>query len=246
MRRRLIAKLEIKSENVVKPIFFEGLRVIGNPNKIAKSYYIDGVDEIFLVDIVASLYRRSINYDLIRNISKELFIPLTVAGGIKKLDDISKLLEIGADKVSINTHAIQNDPSLINRAARKFGSQCILSNLEVKKIDKEWFCLSDGGRILSNRTVFDWMRELEKRGVGEILIQSVDFDGSLNGFDIDLFSQIKEKIKINTPLIHCSGAGNIKHIKDLIRIINPNSICVSTVLHDNILKIKQIKKILND
>lgn len=242
MKKRLIAKLEIKSGDVVKPIFFEGLKKIGNPATIANFYYKQGIDEIILIDIVASLYRREIDYETIKKVSKKIFIPLTVGGGIKKLDDISKLLAIGADKVSINTHALQNDPSLINRAARKFGSQCIISNLEIKKIENNWYCLSDNGRIFSNRKVIDWIKELSSRGVGEILLQSVDFDGSLNGFDYDLFQKIKEKINVRSPLIFASGAGNLKHFKKLIKIINPNSICVSRVLHENLLSIKQIKK----
>ncbi len=244
MRKRLIAKLEIKSSKVVKPIYFEGLRQIGEPSKIAYKYYKDGIDEIILVDIVASLYNRDINLEVIKNVSKKIFIPLTVGGGIKKLEDISKLLNIGADKVSINTHAVQNDPSLITRAAKKFGSQCIVSNLEIKKINNDWYCLSDNGRINSGKKVVNWINELVSRGVGEILIQSVDFDGSLNGFDLELFENIKNNINVKVPLIHCSGAGNKNHLKELIKFINPNSICVSTILHDKILTIKQIKNII--
>lgn len=244
MRRRLIAKLEIKSEFVVKPIFFEGLKKIGDPALIAKKYADAGIDEIILIDIVASLYKRKINFEVIKNVSKNLFIPLTVGGGINKLDDISRLLSIGADKISINTHVLQNDPSLINRAARKFGSQCILSNLEIKKIRNDWYCLSDNGRILSNKSPINWINELSSRGVGEILIQSVDYDGSLSGFDYELFEMIKKKVAIKTPLIHASGAGKIAHFQKLIKKINPNSICVSSVLHENLISIKKIKKII--
>ena len=244
MRKRLISKLEIKSGNVVKPIYFEGLKVIGSPIKIARDYFKQGIDEIIFIDIVASLYNRQIDYNLIQSVSKEIFIPLTVGGGIKKLDDISKLLNLGADKVAINTHALQRDPSLINRAAKKFGSQCIVSNLEVKKIGSEWFCLTDNGRINSGKKVLDWIHELSSRGIGEILIQSVDYDGSMRGFDNELFLNIKKNSRTKVPLIYCSGAGNQNHFKNLNNDINPNSVCVASILHEKKMTVKQIKKIL--
>ena len=244
MRRRLISKLEIKSGNVVKPIYFEGLRKIGDPVVIAENYYKNGIDEIILIDIVASLYKRELDYNLIQKISERIFIPLTVGGGIRKLDDISKLLSIGADKVSINTHALQTDSSIINRAAKKFGSQCIVSNLEIKKIKNEWYCLSDNGRINSGKNVIDWINELTSRGIGEILLQSVDFDGSLKGFDHQLFLNIKNNIKTKVPIIFCSGAGNKNHLKKIVSIHNPSSICVSSILHEKLITIKNIKKII--
>ena len=240
MRTRLIAKLEIKSENVVKPIHFEGLKVIGSPTKLARKYYDDGIDELLLIDIVSSLYQRSINYNLIKDISKKIFIPITVGGGIKSVKQISDLLEHGADKISINSFALQTKPNFINQAVKRFGSQCITVNIDAKKIGNNWNCISDGGRVYSDKNVIDWMREVEDRGAGEILLQSLDTDGTMNGFDLELLIKIKDVV--NIPIIISSGAGNIDHIKKLKKKINPDAICVSSVLHYKKLKIENIKK----
>ncbi len=240
MRTRLIAKLEIKSKNVVKPIHFEGLKVVGCPYKLAKKYYNQGIDELMLIDIVSSLYQRSIDYDFIKKISKEIFVPITVGGGIKSTKQISKILEHGADKVSINTFALQNNSNFINEAVKKFGSQCITANIESKKIYNNWICISDGGRVPSSRKVINWIKELEDRGVGEILIQSLDTDGSMKGFDLELLNNVKNIV--NIPIIVASGAGNMDHIKELKKLIDPDAICLASVLHYNKLKIKNIKK----
>jgi cyclase len=242
MRSRLIAKLEIKGNNIVKPIHFEGLKIVGSPLKISKQYYDDGIDELLLIDIVASLYQREINYNLIKEISKKIFVPISVGGGIKSINQISKLLEYGADKISINTFALQFDPNIINQAAKKFGSQCITSNIEVKKIDNDWICLSDGGRVLSNKKVTVWIKELESRGAGEILLQSIDKDGTMEGFDLELLNMVYNIV--NIPIIISGGAGKIAHIKELKKKYNPDAICISSALHYKKLKIKDIKKIL--
>lgn len=240
MRTRLIAKLEIKGKNVVKPIHFEGLKTIGSPKKMAKRYYDEGIDELILIDIVSSLYQRSIDYNLIKNISKKIFIPVTVGGGIKSVKQISDLLEHGADKISINSFALQKKPSLINQAVKRFGSQCITINIDAKKIGNNWKCISDGGKVYSNKNVIDWMREIEDRGAGEILLQSLDTDGTMNGFDFELLIKIKDVV--NIPIIISSGAGNIDHIKKLKKIINPDAICISSALHYRKLIIRNIKK----
>tara|TARA_S200000501_G_C20855220_1_gene757443 strand:+ start:2322 stop:3050 length:729 start_codon:yes stop_codon:yes gene_type:complete len=239
MRTRLIAKLEIKSENVVKPIHFEGLKVIGSPAKLAKKYYDEGIDELLLIDIVSSLYQRSINYNLIKDISKKIFIPITVGGGIKSVKQISDLLDHGADKISINSFALQTKPNFINQAVKRFGSQCITVNIDAKKIRNNWNCISDSGRVYSDKNVIDWMREVEDRGAGEILLQSLDTDGTMKGFDLELLGKIKNVV--NIPIIISSGAGNIDHIKRLKKKINPDAICISSVLHYKKLKIKNIK-----
>ena len=240
---RLISKLEIKSDNVVKPIYFEGLKYIGDPKLLAKKFYDNSIDELILIDIVASLYRRKINLNLIKEVSQNVFIPLTAGGFITSLSDISKILQSGADKVCINTHSLQYDPKLINRAAKKFGSQCIIANLEIKKIDKQWICLSDGGRISSRREVKNWIKELQERGIGEILLQSVDRDGSKKGFDIELFDYLNDSFKV--PIIHCSGAGSLEDFKKLKKRINPQSVAFSTVLYEEICSINKIRKIFS-
>jgi cyclase len=242
MRSRLIAKLEIKGDNIVKPIHFEGLKIIGSPIKIAEKYYNDGIDELLIMDIVSSLYQREINYKLIKEISKKIFIPITVGGGIKSINQISKLLEYGADKISINTFALQFNQNIINQAAKKFGSQCITANIEIKKIDNDWICLSDGGRVLSNKKVADWIKELENRGAGEILLQSIDKDGTMQGFDLELLNKVYNSI--NIPVIISGGAGKIAHIKELKKNFNADAICISSALHYKKIKIKDAKKIL--
>jgi cyclase len=242
MRTRLIGNLQIKGNNVVKPIYFEGLKIIGSPIKLAKQYYNNGLDELFLTDIVSSLYQRSIDYNLIKKISDNVLIPITVGGGIKSVEQISELLEHGADKICINTYALQNKPNFINQAIKRFGSQSIIGNIETKKIKNDWFCLSDGGRVLSKKKVFNWMKELEDRGVGEILLQSVDKDGSMKGFDLDFLYKVKDLV--NIPIIVSGGAGKIDHIKKLKKEINPDAVCVSSVLHYKKIKIKDIKKYL--
>lgn len=240
MRVRLISKLELKSNFIVKPIYFEGLRKIGEPLSISHNYYRKGIDEIIVIDIVSSLYNRSINYDLIKKISKKIFVPLTVGGGIKTIDDVSKLLECGADKVALNTFALQTKPKLIRLIANKFGKQCITINIEAKKIKNDWVCLSDGGRVLSKWKVVDWIKEVQDQGAGEILIQSVDRDGSGKGYDIELLQKIKKYIHI--PLIVASGAGSQNDILKMNRLIKPQAICVSTLLHENKLNILSTKK----
>ena len=145
---RLVAKLEIKSENLVKPIYFEGLKKIGDPEKFALKYYQEGIDEIIYLDIVASLYQREINYNLIKKTSKGILVPMTVGGGVRSLKDMEKLFDAGADKVAINTYALQHDPNIIDQAAKVFGSQAVVLNIEAKKRVNWWECFSDNGRIL--------------------------------------------------------------------------------------------------
>lgn len=241
-RTRIIAKLEIKSEYVVKPIFFEGLKKIGDPIKIAKKYYNDGIDEMIIIDIVSSLYRRPINFKQLKEISKNIFIPITYGGGIKNLKDIENCLKNGADKVSINTHSINSNGKLIERASKEFGSQCIISNIEAKKIENEWFCYTDGGRINSGIRIQDWIKNIQEKNVGEIFVQSIDHDGFTDGPDYKLIEYLKNKIKV--PFIIGSGFRSYEHLKRVKKIINSDAVCFSSALHHKDLNIKKIKKII--
>ena len=242
MKTRIIAKLDVKPPYVVKPIFFEGLRQIGNPVDLAKKYYEQGADEIIYIDIVASLYQRKILFNEIEKTARELFVPLTVGGGVKTIEDFSKLLNSGADKVAINTYAIQKNPEIINEAAQIFGNQAIVVNIEAKKWENNYECYTDCGRIRSGKDVIEWAKEVESRGAGEIFLQFVDRDGTQKGFDIQLAKKVIESIKI--PVIVSSGAGSLEHIKELIKFAKPSGVGISSVLHYNKLSIKEIKKFL--
>lgn len=241
---RIIAKLDVKPPFVVKPVHFEGLRKVGKPAEMAKKYYEQGADELLYVDIVASLYQRAILFDEIEKAANELFIPLAVGGGVKTIDDFSKLFHLGADKVVINTHAVQQDPSIINHAAEVFGNQAVVVNVEAKKWDQNWECYTDCGRVRSGRDVLSWIKEVEDRGAGEVLLQSVDCDGRKRGFDIDLAKQVVDLV--NIPVVVSSGAGSLDDIAKLIELVKPSGVAIASLLHFNQLTISDIKAHLTE
>ena len=240
---RLIAKLDVKPPYVVKPVHFEGLRKIGNPSELAKKYYDQGADELFYIDIVSSLYQREILFDNIEKVANELFIPFAAGGGVKSIDDFSKMFHMGADKVVINTYAIQEDPSIINKAAKIFGSQAVVVNIEAKKWQNHWECYTDCGRIQSQKNVLEWAKEVEQRGAGEILLQSVDTDGRCRGFDIELAKKVVSLVDI--PVVVSSGAGSLEDIKTLIKVANPSGVAIASLLHYDRVNIQDIKQYLN-
>lgn len=242
MKTRIIAKLDVKPPYVVKPVHFEGLRKMGAPVELAKKYYDQGADELFYIDIVASLYQRNILFDEIEKTANELFIPFAVGGGVKSIEDISKLFHMGADKVVINTHAVQEDPDIINKAAEIFGSQAVVVNIEAKKWDENWECYTDCGRIQSDKDVLKWVSEVELRGAGEILLQSIDADGRQRGFDIDLAKKVVNQV--NIPVVVASGAGSLEDIKELIFDAKPSGVAIASQLHYDKLTISDIKKYL--
>jgi cyclase len=238
---RIIAKLDVKPPYVVKPVHFEGLRKVGTPESLAKKYFLDGADEIAYIDIVASLYQREILYDKIKKTAEELFVPFAVGGGVQTLDEFSKLFHSGADKVVINTYALQKDPSIIDKAAMVFGSQAVVVNIEAKKWNESWECYSDCGRIRSGKSTLDWAREVQERGAGELFLQSVDKDGRQKGFDLELCNEVINALKI--PVIAASGAGDLDDIK-AVASLNPSGIAISSVLHYEKLSINNIKSAL--
>lgn len=243
MNTRTIAKLDVTPPYVVKPVHFEGLRKIGSPKDIAKRYYEQGADELIYIDIVSSLYQREILYDHIYETAAELFIPFGVGGGVKTIEEISKLMHLGADKVLINTFALQEDPDIIDKASKIFGSQAIVVNIEAKKHDNSWECFTDCGRIQSGKSVLEWVEEVQSRGAGEILIQSVDKDGRQRGFDLELAGKVVDSV--NIPVVIGSGAGSLEDIKELILYAKPSGVTVSSILHYEKCSIKEIKEYLN-
>ena len=244
MRTRIIAKLDVKPPYVVKPVHFEGLRKIGLPAELAKKYYEQGADEIMYIDIVSSLYQREILFDEIQKTANNLFIPFGVGGGVKTIEDFSKLFHNGADKVAINTYAVQENPEIINQAAQIFGNQAIVVNIEAKKWNGWYECYTDCGRIQSSKNVIEWAKEVELRGAGEIFLQSIDTDGRQKGFDIELARQVVESV--NIPVVVASGAGKLEDIKELIEYVRPSGVALASLLHYDKYTIKDIKEYLKN
>lgn len=242
MNTRIIAKLDVKPPYVVKPVHFEGLRRMGEPSDLAKKYFDQGADELFYIDIVSSLYQRKILSDGVKKAANELFIPFAVGGGVKSVDDFSKLLHMGADKVVINTFAIQQDPNIINKAAEIFGNQAVVINIEAKRWQRSWECYTDCGRIQSGKDVLEWVKEAEQRGAGEILLQSVDNDGRRRGFDIELASKVVDLVGV--PVVVSSGAGSLEDIGELIKHVDPSGVAIASLLHYDQVTIQDIKNYL--
>lgn len=239
MTVRIIAKLDVKPPYVVKPIHFEGLRKIGDPSDLAMKYYKQGADELFYIDIVSSLFQRKILFNEIEQVANKLFIPFAVGGGVRSIDDFSKMFHVGADKVVINTHAVQKDPSIIDQAAKIFGSQAVVVNIEAKRWSDTWECFTDCGRIQTQKDVLSWVNEVEQRGAGEILLQSVDKDGRCRGFDLELASEVVSLVSI--PVVVSSGAGSLDDIKILVESSKPSGVAIASLLHYDKTTIKDIK-----
>ena len=239
---RIIPKLDVKPPNVVKPVHFEGLRKMGNPSELAKKYYDQGADELFYIDIVASLYRREILFNDIERVANELFVPFAAGGGVKSIDDFSKMMHLGADKVIINTYSVQENPEIINNAAKIFGSQAVVVNIEAKKWQNHWECYTDCGRIQTGKDVLEWVQEVEKRGAGEVLLQSVDMDGKCRGYDVELAKKVVDSVDI--PVVVSSGAGSLEDVKEVIEFANPNGVAIASLLHYDRLTIQDIKNYL--
>ncbi|OFX78116.1 MAG: imidazole glycerol phosphate synthase subunit HisF [Bacteroidetes bacterium GWE2_29_8] len=231
---RIIPRLDIKGPNLVKGIHLEGLRVLGQPADFAKYYYENGADELMYVDVVASLYERNSLHDIITNTAKQIFIPLTVGGGIRTIDDIRNVLKAGADKVSLNTAAIKN-PQIIKEASRTFGSSTIVVSIEaIKENNGKYFAYIDNGREYTGIDVMQWVKKIEDLGAGEIVITSVDREGTGLGFDIDLVRQVSNLVSI--PVIAHGGASNEENIADVIKLGNADAVAVSSILHYDFIK----------
>ena len=241
---RVIARLDIKNEFVIKGIHLEGLRKVGNPNKLAKKYYDEGIDEIILMDAVAAYYDRNSLSDIIENACKNVFVPITVGGGLRKIEDIQTVLNAGADKVAINTQAI-NNPNFIKEASRIFGSQCIVSSIVAKNIgNKKWEAYIDNGREPSGVDVIEWAKKVQLLGAGEIMLTSLDKEGTRKGFDIELNEEVSKVVSI--PIISSGGAGKLEHLITVSKDNNIDGISLASILHYNLNSIKEIKKYLLD
>ena len=239
--KRIIPCLDVKNGRVVKGINFVGLRDAGDPVEIAKRYNSEGADEITFLDITASCENRATIVDVVEQVAKEVFIPLTVGGGINKLEDISKLLNVGCDKISINTSAVQN-PDFIDHASKKFGRQCIVVAIDVKKVENATYhVFINGGRKDTGIDALIWAKEVYNRGAGEILLTSMDKDGSKSGFELNITSKISSLIDI--PVIASGGAGSMQDIKEVLEC-GANAALAASIFHFKEIDIIQLKKYL--
>ena len=234
---RIIARLDVKNNFVIKGINFEGLRKIGDPLKLAKKYYKEKIDEIMFIDAVASLYDRNNLFNIIDQSTKEIFCPITLGGGIRSLEDIGKALKSGADKVAINSHAIEN-PKFIKQAVENFGSSTILVNIEAKKINNDWEIYKFYGREKTGIKLLEWLHTVQEMDCGEIILTSIDKEGLQKGMDFELLDYINDKI--NRPLIFSGGFNNLDELKKIKK--HPFiSISIASVLHYQTLKVQDIK-----
>jgi cyclase len=239
---RLIARLDIKGKNLIKGIHMEGLRVIGSPNEKARHYYQQGADELLYMDAVASLYNRSHLAELVTEVVQDVFIPITVGGGIRSVSDVKELLRAGADKVAINTAAV-NKPFLLTEVAESFGSQCVVLSIEAKKHGPgSWEVYVEGGREKTGRDVFDWLEEAVDLGAGEVLITSIDQDGTEKGFDIELMRRASQVSKV--PVIASGGMGLPDHAKELLKNTEVDAVAVARSLHYDRLSLPKLRQTL--
>ena len=238
--KRIIPCLDVNNGRVVKGVNFVNLIDAGDPVEVAKIYNDSGADELCFLDITASFENRDTIVHVVESVAKQLFIPLTVGGGIRKLDDISRLLNVGCDKVSINSAAISN-PNLIDEAAKKFGSQCVVVALDVKKTGNSYNIFIHGGRTDTGIDAYKWAKEVESRGAGEILLTSMDCDGTKNGFDLEVTGKISKMLKI--PVIASGGAGNMEHIKEAFEC-GADAALAASIFHFGEIEICDLKKYL--
>jgi|TARA_B100000780_G_scaffold49689_1_gene30853 cyclase len=240
---RIIPKLEIKNSHLIKGLQYEGLRKVGDPIDFAKKYYEDGADQINIIDIVSSLYTRDNLYEIIDKITDNIFIPICVGGGIKKIENIVKLLDCGADRVIINSEAFRNK-EFINDIGNIFGKQFISISIEAKKFNNEYYCMMDHGRENTNIKVNEWVKYINKLGVGEIIINSVDNDGMESGFDLSLIRLLDNNTKC--PIVISGGAGNFNHFLEATKFDYISGLSASSVFHFNKINILDLKKSLKD
>ncbi|MBI5899455.1 MAG: imidazole glycerol phosphate synthase subunit HisF [Rhodocyclales bacterium] len=240
---RVIARLDIKGANLIKGINLEGLRVVGDPREFAERYYREGADELLYVDAVASLYGRNSLIDLVRATADKLFVPLTVGGGIRSVDDVTALLRAGADKVAVNTAAVKN-PALISEIARRFGRQCMVLYIEAKASGSgRWEAYTDGGREHSGLDAVEWGIRGAELGAGEILLTSVDREGTGKGFDIELGRAVAGAVDI--PVILSGGAGSAGDIVQAVDAGAADAVAVARVLHYGQASLQSIRALLS-
>lgn len=230
-RTRLIPRLDVKGKNLIKGIHLEGLRVIGDPQEYARKYYEQGADELLYVDVVASLYGRNSLHDIVRRAAQDVFVPLTVTGGLRSIDDVREMLRAGADKVGINTAATKR-PELIREVARKFGSQCMVLSIEAKRVAPgRWEAYTDNGREPTGLDVVEWAQQAVELGAGEILLTSIDQEGTREGFDRPLITAVSSVVSV--PVIASGGMGSAQDAVAAVREGRADAVAMADILHYN-------------
>ena len=241
--KRIIPCLDVKDGRVVKGVNFVGLKDAGDPVEVARRYNEEGADELTFLDITASSDNRDTIVDIVAQVAREIFIPLTVGGGIRKLEDIYALLNVGCDKVSLNSAAIKR-PELINESSKRFGSQCIVTAIDVKRTDNgSYHVFLNGGRVDTGLDAVEWAKEVVDRGAGEILLTSMDADGTKAGFELNITKQISDAV--NVPVIASGGAGTMEHIKDAFVTGGADAALAATIFHYKEIDIMDLKHYLH-
>lgn len=236
---RLIARLDIKGSNLIKGVHLEGLRIIGSPAEYALDYYVGGIDELLYIDCVASLYGRNHLGDIVRSAAENIFVPLTVGGGIRSIDDATKILRSGADKVAVNTAAVA-DPQLITKIARRFGSQCMVLSIEAKRVGHQrWEVYTDNGRERTGLDVIEWVKQGVAMGAGEILLTSVDREGTRKGFDVELVRAVTQEVSVS--VIASGGMGKVEDCVQVVSDGGADAVAMADILHYKRTTIKDVR-----
>ena len=239
LAKRIIPCLDVKNGETVKGINFENLQYAGNPIELAKKYSDEGADELVFLDITATNEGRETTINMVENVAKQVFIPFTVGGGIKSIEDMKRLLKAGADKIAINSAAVKN-PNLIKEASDYFGSQCVVVAIDAKFTDEDFYVFINAGQKNTGIKLFDWAQQVENLGAGEILLTSMDADGTQNGFDIEMTKLVCENV--NIPVIASGGAGaEVNHFVDVFKTAKADAALAASIFHYNTLPIKKLK-----
>lgn len=241
--KRIIPCLDVKDGRVVKGANFVGLKDVSDPVELAKYYNNSMADELVFYDITASYENRNLFVNVLERVAKEIFIPLTVGGGINKIEDFDRVLKSGADKVSVNSGAVKN-PNLIREAAEKYGNQCVVLSVDIKKVGQKYSVFVKGGREDTNIDAIKWVINGEKNGAGELVINSIDTDGVKNGFDIDLLKEIADNVSI--PIIASGGAGTMEHFKEVFEVKGVDAGLAASIFHFKEIDIKDLKEYLKN
>lgn len=241
--KRIIPCLDVRNGRVVKGVNFEGIQDVASPVELAHFYNDSGADELVFYDITASFEGRALFTDVLTQVASEIFIPLTVGGGINTLDDFDRVLKCGADKVSVNSGAIK-DPSIIEKAAKKYGDQCVVLSMDIKRVDSSFHIFSKGGRIDTGIDALEWAKMGENNGAGELVVNSIDTDGVKQGFDLEMLQKISDLVSI--PVIASGGAGKKEDFLELFIAGVADAGLAASIFHFKELSIKDLKNYLND
>lgn len=243
LKKRIIPCLDIKNGRTVKGVNFENIRDAGDPLELAKFYVKEGADELVFLDITATIENRKTLIDLVEKIASEINIPFTVGGGIRSLDDVEAIINAGADKISINSSAVEN-PELITQIAEQFGSQCVVVAIDTKPVNQQWRVFTHGGKSATNLKTIDWAKKAEELGAGEILLTSIRTDGTKKGFDLEITAQVSDAA--NIPVIASGGAGKKEHFKTLFNEARASAALAAGIFHFGEISIPELKLFLKD